>query len=493
MFLKKEHIRKLREGVEGLDRWMFFVQGLVDEDGNLTEAGRLIADVEAGEIDSSVVKIAELYTMTGYIPEEWRKELQSKEVPLSSLETIYRAYTLARPPLVLTPELVSFMNSHPVLGYFDDIAAFEPVNILNMAQATRLLHVSPLTGGRRSYVMGVRAIRLRETVLSYTRHVVITEEKLRMLEEGEEEESLVHYGLQERGGKITEMGRAVLAAMKEELEYISPVEVTEDMYRALSLISEGEEVEKGMYDLLYYLGLVDEEGVTDIGKKVLSVGPAKVRGVRALLYSERGDVPSPLWLMEAEREGLVRGGVTFKGEVYTELSKVVPRTVFLRGEDVAVLLSLPYEGYITREELLERLTEKGHTYDGLSETLGLVRVLQNEMIGLTERGKILKEVVENANAVELMGMKEAMTPLRFRIVKEVYEREEELTKLWKKAEENRKDYYEELAEYLSHIVREDVDRVMKELKVLHITGFLGNKDVTEAGRKLATSIHQEGW
>jgi len=66
-----------------------------------------------------------------------------------------------------------------------------------------------------------------------------------------------------------------------------------------------------------------------------------------------------------------------------------------------------------------------------------------------------------------------VTPLAYSIVVEMYNNADEVTRVWKKAYDKKKDFYGELAKWLTNRVRASVDGVVKTLEILHKIGIAG--------------------
>ena len=330
------------------------------------------------------------------------------------------------------------------------------------------------------------------------------EEEFEKLRSGTADTNLVRYGLQEESGEITETGRRVLEAFTTKGGYVRPVYLGEDELEALKKLKEWQErytdekdrirrikkeIPGEILRLLEFRGFIDRDyRVTPEGEKVMEYGVTSVEGMRAVVFSILGDPPAYDWLKKAREDGLFHWWITSKAEFLLEMGRRAIKFPYLTKYDVAVLAKIPRKNYVTIEDILNFVEEKVGKYEkaiGEAETKGLIRVFQNDTVRLTEFGEKMKEVVEYANLPELMNTSLAITPETWRIIRALYENEEEVNYIWKKADENRKDYYQELAKWLAKEVRMDEEEVLKFTKLLHLTGFLGRKYLTEAGRKLA--------
>ena len=296
----------------------------------------------------------------------------------------------------------------------------------------------------------------------------------------------------------------ILESFTAREKYARPVYLGRDEIETLQKLSEWEEKYTDEKDrirrikkeipgeilrLLEFRGFIDRYyKVTAEGRKALQFGETSVDGMRAVVFAVLGDPPSYKWLETAREEGLFHWWLTAKAEFFLEMGRKGIPFPYLTKYDVAIVSHIPRKRYVTLEELKSVVEEKVGKYEravGEAETKGLVRVFQNDTVRLTEFGEKMKEVIEYANLPELLNTSLAITPETWRIIRALYENPEEVNYIWKKADENRKDYYTELAKWLSKETDMDEEEVLKFCKLLHITGFLGNKYLTEAGRKLA--------
>ena len=517
MYIRKRHLevlQSLKEGARprGIEFLELYIQGLIERDGNLTQAGEILSTLEPKEelfIASDTIKEAELYVETGFLPNEWKRDVESRGLTIGDLPKIWEAYQKARPIIMLNPYIVSFLESVAPAGNYEELTKIRDAknygqNVINALQAMRLLFVSPPKDGRRTYALSGGARRLPEFALSLTETVFIGDEELDKLREGKEDSNLVRYGLQERGGKTTERGKYVLRALTEKEEYVRPVYLGDDELETLKKLKEWQErytdekdrirrikkdIRGDLLRLLEFRGFIDREyRITPEGEKALSYGIISIDGMRAVVFSMLGDPPAFDWLERAKKEGLFHWWLTSKAEFFLDMGRRAITFPYITKYDTAILATIPRRKYVTLDELRSTLEERVGRYDravGEAETKGLIRVFQNDAIRLTQFGERMKEVVEYANLQELLHTSLAITPESWRIIRALYENEDEVNYIWKKSQENRKDYYDELVKWLSKEVRMEEDEVSKFVKVLHLTGFLGSKYLTEAGRKLA--------
>ncbi len=496
MFVRKEHIEalaSLKDGrvVRGNVVTELYAQGLIDRDKHITEAGEKLLSLRLGDvfIASDVIKIGELYEKSKYIPALWEEELERRGLQKEVLPKILDIYRISKPNLILTPQITSFIDEIPPAGEYDILIKAKDVygeGIINLMQAMRLLYISPPYENGRTYALRVGARKL-QGLLSLTGTIVLEERDMNALKREEPTEKLIDYGLQDKEGKTTEMGQVVREIYTEE-EYVRPVYLLEDEIEALKRLEEGKEIDRGTYLMLQFRGMLDENGnPTPEGKRLASMGEITPEGARAVVYSYVGEFPHKEWLEAARRERLIDWWITSKGELMLEFSRKAISFPYLTKYDVAILLFLPRNEGRTVEELEKEVADKVGRFEravGEAESKGFVRVLQNESVILTPFGERMKEVVEYANTTELLSKTFIVTPHSWKVIRAIGEHPEDINKLWKKAEENKRDYYEELTKYVSKETRIEEKEVEKILKLLRITGFLGSKSLTDAGRKL---------
>jgi len=493
-------------------------------------------------VDSAALTALEYYYETGYIPREWVRYLEIRGLAedgelLDRARKIFEAYKSARPTLVLTNDTVSFLFNVPFVGYYDDLITFTDAagygkTTISSLQAMRLLRISPPTNGRSVYVLTPAAEQVKVAITSAKTvgvHISVGVEEADALEKGIELASLVASGLQETGGRITEFGKAILEAyrrMTVRERRLVPVFVTEEEVDVLKTIKEIENIRKhtdilpeyseirrrvksrrARDNLGEYLGLAEMKGLierfeeknkqvyrlTDWGRQAIVYGPVTTDAMKAVVYTAAGELPLPDWLDAAKGDGVIATGITEKGKFYMEISRMRPHLVYLTGYDVAVLARMPRKHYIKHEDLVKEVAEYLKTDDtsavkmaiSNAESKNLIFVLPNTMARLTDHGEKMKEVVESAKTRELAATKFAITPLTYSIAREMATHAQEINKLWKKAHDKRKDFYGELAKWLANRVRAPVDEVIKALEIMHKVGLLGDKSLTDAGKKLA--------
>ncbi len=495
--------------------------------------------------NSAVIEALELHEKTGMIPEEWQRFLERRNLwsdgPTDVAKAILRAYEAAQPALILTNDIVSFLFSVPRVGLYDDLVDFVDLGgyskeTVALLQAMRLLKISPPTDGASTYVITPAAKILLATMSAFPKvymQLYVGAEEAGALEKGIELASLVSSGLQSAGGSITEYGRQILAiyrALRERHAPVPPIFLDEAEHAVLraikeilrinkdtpAIVPEYSEIRRRLEKMgtpVEHLGEVlahleskgfverrEEKGkiiyqLTEYGSRAVGFGPVSVNAMKAIAYALAGELPLPAWVREAREFGVLATGITDKGEFYAEVAKHRTFLPFLTGYDAAVLLAVPRKKYVSIDFVYQRvleLTEEPGIENfenvlGFSESKDLIRVLPNGAVTLTERGDAVKSAVESAKTRELTHVRVAVTPLALSILRRIVEQSEEVTKIWKKAYDKKKDFYEELAKWLAKSVRAPVEDVIKELKLLHKLGFIGEKSATDAGKQLVAA------
>ncbi len=495
--------------------------------------------------NSAAIEALELYEKTGMIPEEWKKFLERRGLwadgPTDVAKAILEAYRTAQPALILTNDIVSFLFSVPAVGLYDDLVDFVDLGgyskeTVALLQAMRLLKISPPTDGASSYVITPAAKMLLATLSAFPKvymQLYVGAEEAEALEKGIELASLVSSGLQSAGGGITEYGRQILSvyrALRGRHTPVPPIFLDEAEHAVLraikeilrinkdtpAIVPEYSEIKRRLEKMgatVEHLGEVlahleskgfverrEEKGktiyqLTEYGSRAVGYGPVSVNAMKAIAYALAGELPLPAWVREAREFGVLATGITDKGEFYGEVAKHRTFLPFLTGYDAAVLLAVPRKKYVSAEYVYNRVLEfteepgieNFENVLGFAESKDLIRVLPNGAVSLTERGDAVKSAVESAKTRELTHVRVAVTPLALSILRRMVEDAEEVNKIWKKAYDKKKDFYEELAKWLAKSVRAPVEEVIKELKLLHKLGFIGEKSATDAGKQLVAA------
>lgn len=494
-------------------------------------------------VDSAAVEALRLWTETGIVPDEWKRFLANRGLvdgeDMNALgRAVLEAYERARPVFVLTNEVISFLSTVPPLGTYDDLVEFTELggygkNVVAALQAMRLLRISPPTGGRASYVITPAAKKLLEA-MGHSPKVVVSitfgPEEAAAVDAEKVIESLLFSGMADEGG-ITEFGRLMREAYRlttERRKLIAPVFLSREEHDVLEAIREIQQIHRktpsivsdyntirerlekmespAAEDLGEHLHMLEAKGfifrgeedgkfvylLTDEGRKALAFGPVRAEAVKAVAYAHAGELPLARWIDIAREDGVLATYVTDKGSFYLEHSKKRPDVVYITGYDAAVVSKVPRKKYILFDDLVRSVAEYYEDDEELArraveiaESKNLIDILPNAAVRLTERGDRLKDIVEMAKSREFIHTRFAVTPLAYSIVVEMYENADEVNRIWKKAYDKKKDFYGELAKWLTNRVRASVEDVVKTLEILHKIGIVGEKSLTDAGKKLA--------
>ncbi len=234
----------------------------------------------------------------------------------------------------------------------------------------------------------------------------------------------------------------------------------------------------------------DTYWLTEWGREAIDFGTVSPDAMKAVTYSESGDVPIAEWVIKAQEEGVVKAGVTDKGRFYLRLSRSIKRKPFLTKYDTAILAKTPRKRYIHRDELVELVQNYvgGDEKEiiraiGEAEAKGFVVELQNGMVKLTELGDKVKTALENAKLQEIVKVKFSVTPTLYNVLRVIYENLETFNRIWKEKGEAKGYKMEEVDVIRKHLSLSD-DEIKKALTMLRELGFLGSKSLTEAGRIL---------
>jgi hypothetical protein len=268
-----------------------------------------------------------------------------------------------------------------------------------------------------------------------------------------------------------------------EKEIARRVEV-EDLGAILHLLESKELVERKL------IKNKDTYWLTEWGKGAIDFGTVSPDAMKAVTYSESGDVPIAEWVLKAQEEGVVKIGVTDKGRFYLKLSRSIKRKPFITQYDAAILAKTPRRKYIHRDELVELVQNYvgGDEKEiiraiGEAEAKGFVVELQNGMVKLTELGDKVKTALENAKLQEIVKVKFSVTPTLYNVLRVIYDNLETFNRIWKEKSEIKGYKMEEVDVIRKHLSLSD-EEIKKALTMLRQLGFLGTKSLTEAGRVL---------
>ncbi|MBK3332859.1 DUF505 domain-containing protein [Persephonella atlantica] len=229
--------------------------------------------------------------------------------------------------------------------------------------------------------------------------------------------------------------------------------------------------------------------LTDYGKKVIQdveekgIRDITATGVKAVTITKTEfGAPNYNWYQEALNQHLIGGGYPTKsGKLYEELAYSIKRIPHLTRFELMVLHRVPEYGMFLDElfkQFDETLKEEVEYALNKLEARGILDVLPNNGLRLTEPGKLIKEAVSGVPE----GIANPVNPLIIRIlqaIKEVgnlYVKESKVRILPKNWEEAIK---------LSGIGRETFE---KEIAVARIAGYIGKSSIHESGLKLLKAV-----
>ncbi|WP_457643235.1 DUF505 domain-containing protein [Persephonella sp.] len=229
--------------------------------------------------------------------------------------------------------------------------------------------------------------------------------------------------------------------------------------------------------------------LTPYGKKVLAdikekgVREITATGVKAVTITKTEfGAPNYHWYEEAVKQHLVGGGYPTKsGQLYEELAYSIKRLPHLTRFELMVLHKIPEYGMFMEElfkEFDETLKEEVQYAVNKLEARGIVDVLPNNGLRLTEAGKLIKKAV--AGVPE--GIANPINPLIVRILQAVkqvgnlYVKEQKVRILPKNWEEALK---------ISGLDKETFE---KEIAVARLAGFIGKSSIHESGLNILEAV-----
>ncbi len=549
MFVKVRHLKALidlREGKEVDSETLLELRILnfvdrIDGRIRLTKAGskmlgvalKLKLDVIPEVfVDTEIVKMLELMQKTGWIPEEWTKVLEERDLVEDGRitdvgRTVLDVYRTTHPNLLVTKELLDFVAGMPKMGTFEELVAYRErigygENVINALQAMRILLISPKTQGKAFSTTETHEylLNMARIIKRLDRPIFVRGKEFRALRQDMESDELEEMGLRDEGG-VTDLGKVVADAyeslgVRENPVY--PIYVTGEELRILEVIAKIEEIHSNSSDVLpTYSEIRERSGLgntgellhileskdfvrrevvkgketywlTEWGGSVIGYGEVSIDGMKALTFPKAGDVPIYEWVVRAKEEELVKMGITQKGKFMLKLTESVERKPYLTKFDVAILAKTPRRGYVLKDELVEMVREYAGEGEieraiGEAESKGYVVELQNRTVKLTPLGRMMKDVVEYAKTKELMNVAFAVTPTTFEVLKAVVENIDFFDRLWKEKKEER-NYRTDEIEFIRSRVKMSEGEIEKSLKLLRAVGLLGKKSVTKAGKIL---------
>ncbi|WP_457549393.1 DUF505 family protein [Archaeoglobus sp.] len=519
-----------------------FILGFVDfKDGELklTQAGRKLEKVvekldvdRLPEIfaDTEIVKIVQLGVETDYLPKGWIKKLEERQMITDGRineigREILSIYRTTHPLLYLTKEIIDFIDGMPKIGEFEELVAYKNTlgygdNVINALQAMRMLIISPQTEGKAFTT--TKALDLALRVAKYTsfeKPIVLKAKDVRLLKRGKGSEVLEEMGLWD--GEVTDLGRSALEtyeAIGIVEERLCPMYLLEDEIAVVNAVREIERINRHTPDILpTYAEIEKRVKVEDLGailhlleskelierrlvkgkdtywttkwSYIVDYGTFTVDGVKALTYSTSGDVPIYEWVVKAKEENLVKGGITKKGRFVLDYIGDFDRKPYLTKFDIAILIKVP-KRFVLKDDLIQLVMDyvgenEKEIVRAVSEceAKGWIEELQNKTVRLTKLGRAVKEAISYAKTRELLATKFAITPTTYRVLRVIYENLDVFNKIWKESGEIR-NYKQDEVDFIKKKLSLSEDEIKKALTVLRVTGFVGKKSLTKAGRLL---------
>ncbi len=505
------------------------------------EAGIKVSDPW---VNSSIIYALELTRETEYVPDEWRELLSSrgfiKDGGLSDVASkVLQAYSLARPLIYLTPEISEFIQGLPSgPAFYDDLVAFRDAlgygnNVIHALEASRLLRISPPIKGKATYVVTDVGRKIKEAIKEmpiYSSVLLIDEEVVNALTSKEldtfKEHQYESMHLRE-AGSITEVGRRLVEGFNLQVrraKKILPVQLTLNELSLLkavkelydknpesaveSMLREASGVGETIGEILHFLeavGLVkrieikskDAYTLTTEGEEVVKrLGNADTDilspAVKACTYALAGYPPSPEWVILGREEGLISSEITSRGDFIIDLSTRLIRTPFLTIYDSLLLHKTPAKGMRLKDAVKAVADELGEEDDivmkylGYAEFKGLVEVIPNDYIILTNAGRLAKDMISLGKTEEIIKMRVSITPTLYKVLTVIKDNLTELKKVWAKGDIKRVVVEETTIIYnnLKGLTSISVEEVKKTVNALRGLGLLGRVGVTEAGEKL---------
>ncbi|WP_456477489.1 DUF505 domain-containing protein [Methanopyrus sp.] len=485
------------------------------------------------------------HSALSFVPERWEELLDerglSEDGELTKAgELVLEAYFKATPKLYVTQDVAGRIAKLPpgpgtlktFIKYRETIDI--PDNILHALEAMRMLVISPPSDGGRTYTLTAlgREIKYAIEKAIPAMHLVLSPgimEDVKAVSEGEEPEDMKR--LERLGyawkGSLTRAGEHVLRAYEmvgEDFPSVPPIsvrpselrllEIIDRLYRPDENLNVAPTLKRIKRMLIEEYGEADPDPTTDLkeleahgfvertvcdygkekgkpiwvlteeGERLLhNLGaPVRAESVKAVTVSMGFESPSPEWMEEAHRAGLVsQAAITTKGLMVAKIARRVERSPFLTGDEAKLIYRIP-DGSIDRRELIEDVCdryglEEHQILESLSklESRGIVEELLTGGVILTRAGQHLKTAIHRGQTMEILKLRHPITPVATRLLKAVYDLKREGV--------NTKKLYKFPKTLLK---RADVtlDQAKKAVKLLRQTKMMSGWKITEAGEEL---------
>ncbi len=483
------------------------------------------------------------------VPDGWDELLRERGLAedgelTEAGELILEAYLRATPRLYVTQDVSGVIARLPpgpgtlkaFIKYRETLGI--PDSVLHALEAMRLLVISPPIDGARTYTLTAlgREVKYALEKAVPAMHVVLSPdimEDIKAVDEGEEPEDMKR--LERLGyvweGSLTRAGEHVLRAYEmlgEDVPGVPPVSIRPEELRLLEIIDRlhrpGEnpnvaptlarikrvlEEEYGERDPdpstelkeLEAHGLVEktvcdygrEKGkpiwvLTEEGEQVLhQLGdPVRAVAVKAVTVSLGHEAPSPEWLEEAHRQGLVsKSAITTRGLLVAKVARRVKRAPFLTGDEAKIVYRIPPEA-VAREDLIEDLENRyglleHEVLEHLDrlESRGIVDELLTGYVSLTRAGRHLRRAIHRGQTMEILKLRHPITPVSARFL-------EAVSKL-----RGRGFGAKKLSKFPKSLLKEadvTLDQAKKVVTLLRRTKMMSGWKITRAGEELLEAL-----
>ena len=496
-------------------------------------------------INSAVIYALELAELTGYVPKIWESMLKTRGLWNNGLTEaaieVLRAYRSARPLIYITPEIAEFLiGLPPGPAPLDELIAFRDSggyghSVVNALEATRLLKISPPTSGGSTYILTPVGRKVRRALLRtpiYDSVILIDERIVDLMQKenlSEAEVSELERMRLKSGSETTKMGKELVESYKEQIkaeDIIVPFAISVKELTVMKVIEEfarkypPEEPVPTYSDLRdkvpgINLGEIlhlleakelvkrvekrskDTYELTNIGVEVLSKFRDLDRNitssaVKSATYTITGRPPKAEWVKEGRELGIVFNDITERGWFLINTAKKIRKKPFLTIYDTNIVHRVSAKGTKIDELARNIATILSTDEEGViraiseAESKGLVDVLPNDIVVLTQLGKTIKDVISMASTDELLKSRISITPTHYNVLLIIKENIRTLKKLY--VQKDMKTLISEEVKIIYNNIKKvtsiSLDEIKKTLQQLRAYGLLGRTGITEAGELL---------
>ncbi len=496
-------------------------------------------------INSAVIYALELAELTGYVPKLWEDMLEARGLWSNGLTKaateVLEAYRRARPLIYVTPEIAEFLiGLPPGPAPLDELIAFRDSggyghNVVNALEATRLLRISPPTPEGSTYILTPVGRKVRRALLRtpiYDSVIIIDERIVDLMQKKDLSEAEVNELERmhlKSGTETTSMGKELIESYKEQIkvkDVIVPFSISVEELAVMKAIEEftkkysPEEPVPTYSDLRdkvpgVNLGEIlhlleakelvkrvekrskDTYELTDIGLEVLSKFRDLDRSitssaVKSATYTVTGRPPKAEWVKEGRELGIIFNDITERGWFLINIAKRIHKKPFLTIYDANIVHKVPTKG-MKIDELTKNIAntlnaDENGVIRAISEaeSKGLVDVLPNDVVVLTQLGRTVKDVISMASTNELLKSRISITPTHYNVLLIIKENIRILKKLY--TQKDLKTLINEEVKIIYNNIKKvtsiSVNEIKKTLQQLRAYGLLGRTGVTEAGELL---------